>query len=253
MVKPQFIKEIRSAGIVKQKFEPVILREKIVKNQSTITLAKKLLEGVVQKGTATNLKNSVYKIAGKTGTAQIAQNNKGYNKSNYKASFVGYFPADNPRYSCIVVINNPTKGVYYGGSIAGPVFKEIADKVYATRLMADSIVQPDSVPAYKITEAAGSYYDIAYLLKNSKLKFEHAEESDYIRIQTKDSATIVKPLILSGKNMPELIGMGARDAIYILESAGVKVKIIGKGKVKKQSIIPGATIKRGTLCVIELG
>ena len=73
-------------------------------------------------------------IAGKTGTAQIAQNNAGYNKSNYKASFSGYFPAEDPKYSMIVVINNPSKGVYYGGSIAGPVFKEVADKVYSTRL-----------------------------------------------------------------------------------------------------------------------
>lgn len=252
MVKPQFIKEIRAAGLVTQKFEPVILKDKIVKNQSTIDQARKLLEGVVQKGTATNLKNSVFKIAGKTGTAQIAQNNKGYNKSNYKASFVGYFPADNPKYSCIVVINNPTKGVYYGGSIAGPVFKEIADKVYATRMMPDTIAT-DSLPQYEIREAAGSYYDLAYLLKYSKLKFEQSDMTDYIKIQTEDSSTVVKPLICNGKTMPELIGMGARDAVYILETAGIRVKVIGKGKVKKQSVPPGMAVKKGTLCVIELG
>lgn len=252
MVKPQFIKEIRAAGLVTQKFEPVILKDKIVKNQSTIDQARKLLEGVVQKGTATNLKNSVFKIAGKTGTAQIAQNNKGYNKSNYKASFVGYFPADNPKYSCIVVINNPTKGVYYGGSIAGPVFKEIADKVYATRMMPDTIAT-DSLPQYEIREAAGSYYDLAYLLKYSKLKFEQSDMTDYIKIQTEDSSTVVKPLICNGKTMPELIGMGARDAVYILETAGIRVKVIGKGKVKKQSVPPGIAVKKGTLCVIELG
>lgn len=252
MVKPQFIKEIRSAGIVTQKYEPVILKDKIVKNQSTIDQARKLLEGVVQKGTATNLKNSVFRIAGKTGTAQIAQNNKGYNKSNYKASFVGYFPADNPKYSCIVVINNPTKGVYYGGSIAGPVFKEIADKVYATRMMPDSIAT-DSLPQYQIKQAAGSYHDLAYLLKYSKLRFEQSDMTDYIKIQTVDSATVVKPLISNGKTMPELTGMGARDAVYILESAGIRVKVIGKGKVKKQSITPGMAVKKGTVCVIELG
>jgi cell division protein FtsI (penicillin-binding protein 3) len=252
MVKPQFIKEIRSAGLVTQKFEPVILKEKIVKNQSTIDQARKLLEGVVQKGTATNLKNSVFKIAGKTGTAQIAQNNKGYNKSNYKASFVGYFPAENPKYSCIVVINNPTKGVYYGGSIAGPVFKEIADKVYATRMMPDTIVT-DSLFHFEIKQAAGSYHDLAYLLKYSKLKFEQSDMTDYIKIQTEDSTTVVKPLVNNGNTMPEIIGMGARDAVYILESAGIKVQVIGKGKVKKQSISPGMVFKKGTVCVIELG
>lgn len=251
MVKPQLIREIRSAGLVTQKFEPVILKDKMVKNQSTIDQVHKLLEGVVQKGTATNLKNSVFKIAGKTGTAQIAQNNKGYNKSNYKASFAGYFPAENPKYSCIVVINNPTKGIYYGGSIAGPVFKEIADKVYATRLMPDSVVS-DTMPKHELKYAAGDYHDIAYLLRPTSLRV-NVQDADYIRIETKDSATVVKPLEFSGKIMPDLLGMGARDAVYLLESAGIRVKVIGKGKVKKQSISPGIAIKRGAACVIELG
>lgn len=252
LVKPQFIKEIRTAGLTTQTFGPVVLKEKIVKNQHSIDQLKKLLENVVQKGTATNLKNPVYKIAGKTGTAQIAQNNKGYNKSNYKASFCGYFPADNPKYSCIVVINNPTKGVYYGGSIAGPVFKEIADKVYATRLSPDKI-KTDSIPTYNIEHATGSYSDIAYLLKYSSLNLEQMKDSDYIRIETVDSSTVVKPLVIQDERMPEVIGMGARDAIFLLESAGVNVKIIGKGKVKKQSIIPGMAIKKGVNCIIELG
>lgn len=252
LVKPQFIKEIRTAGLATQTFGPVILKEKIIKNQSSIDQLKKLLENVVEKGTATNLRNPVYKIAGKTGTAQIAQNNKGYNKSNYKASFCGYFPADNPKYSCIVVINNPTKGVYYGGSIAGPVFKEIADKVYATRLSPDQI-KTDSIPTYNIKQATGSYNDIAYLLKYSSLKLEQMKDSDYIRIETVDSNTVVKPLVMQDERMPEVIGMGARDAIFLLESAGVNVKIIGKGKVKRQSIIPGMAIKKGVSCIIELG
>lgn len=252
MVKPQFIKEIKLAGITTKKFEPIILKDKIVKNQSTIDQVKKLLEGVVQKGTATNLKNPVFKIAGKTGTAQIAQNNKGYNKSNYKASFVGYFPADDPKYSCIVVINNPTKGVYYGGSIAGPVFKEISDKVYATRLMPDTL-KTDSIPQYNIQKASGSTNDIAWLLKYSKLRFEMADNPDYIRIETADSVTAVKPLIVANHKMPEVIGMGARDAVFLLESAGVRVKITGKGKVRKQSILPGVAVKKGDHCIIELG
>lgn len=252
MVKPQFIKEIRAAGIVTQKFEPIVLKEKIVSNQNSIDQLKKLLESVVEKGTATNLRNSVYKIAGKTGTAQIAQNNKGYNKSNYKASFAGYFPADNPKYSCIVVINNPTKGVYYGGSIAGPVFKEIADKVYATRLTPDQ-KGIDSIPSNNIDKASGSFNDLAYLLKYSNLNLEQMKDSEYIKIETIDSVTVVKPLVITDDKMPEVIGMGARDAIFLLESAGIKVKIVGKGKVRKQSILPGMAIKRGVNCIIELG
>lgn len=252
LVKPQFIKEFRSAGQTTKKFEPVILKEKIVNNPGTIEKARKLLEDVVQKGTATNLRNNVYKIAGKTGTAQIAQGNKGYNKSNYKASFVGYFPADDPKYSCIVVINNPTKGVYYGGSIAGPVFREIADKVYATRLSPDS-VKTDSLIMPQIATSTGNYHDIAYLLKYSKVRFEEAAGSDFVKVETKDSVTRVTPLIVSESKMPEVIGMGARDAIWLLESSGIRVKVVGKGKVKKQSILPGMAIKPGSSCIIELG
>jgi cell division protein FtsI (penicillin-binding protein 3) len=252
MVKPQFIKEISHAGLTTQKFEPIVLKESIVKNKSTIVAAKKLLEDVVQKGTATNLKNSVYKIAGKTGTAQIAQNDKGYNKSNYKASFAGYFPADDPKYSCIVVINNPSKGIYYGGSIAGPVFKEIADKVYSTRLISDSIKNPQLQP-YKVEDASGDYNDLAYLLKYAPIKMERNENVSYIKIESKDSTVTVKPVVNNGETMPDVIGMGARDAMYILESSGVRVRISGKGKVKRQSIQPGMTIRKGTSCLIELG
>ncbi len=250
MVKPQFIKEIRSSGLLTRKFETVVLKDKIVKNQGAIDQMRKLLEGVVERGTATNLRNPIFKIAGKTGTAQIAQNNKGYNKSNYKASFAGYFPADNPKYSCIVVINNPTKGIYYGGSIAGPVFKEIADKVYATRLSPDETVK-ENLPVNTIKNASGSSREIAYLLKHSSLNLPN--DSDYIKIETDDTITMVRSLVLLDDKMPEVIGMGARDAVYVLESAGLNVKILGKGKVRKQSIIPGTVYKRGSNCIIELG
>jgi cell division protein FtsI (penicillin-binding protein 3) len=252
MVKPLFIKEIRTAGITTQKFEPVVLKENIVKNQSTIVQIKKLLQNVVETGTATNLKNSVYKIAGKTGTAQIAQNSGGYNKSNYKASFAGYFPADNPKYSCIVVINNPQKGVYYGGSIAGPVFKEIADKVYATRLLLNK-PEVDSVPYIFAEQSAGLTNDLNYLINKFKLKLNSSTDSYYSRIVFKDSTTKIETVPVEDNRMPTVLGMGARDAVYLLESNGVQVKIIGRGKVIRQSLAPGSTIKRGTHCTIELG
>lgn len=252
LVKPQFIKEIRTTGEPTQVFTPIVLKDKIVKNQSSIDQVKNLLEGVVQHGTATNLKNSIFKIAGKTGTAQIAQNNKGYNKSNYKASFVGYFPADDPKYSCIVVINNPTKGIYYGGSIAGPVFKEIADKVYATRMI-NSSKATDSIPDGTIKLIAGSASDLHWLLRNSNFHMDNTLTADYMVIKCSDSATNIKALTVAEDRMPDLFGMGARDAVYLLESAGIRVKITGKGKVKRQSISPGMLLKRGSSCFIELG
>ncbi|NTW32977.1 MAG: penicillin-binding protein 2, partial [Bacteroidetes bacterium] len=138
LVKPVFVEEIRNLGKTVEKFNPIVLKESICSKATALT-AKSLLEGVVENGTGKSLKNPLYKIAGKTGTAQLAMNNKGYgNKESgnvsYKASFAGYFPADAPKYSCIVVVNSPSKGAYYGGAVAAPVFKEIADRVFAKQL-----------------------------------------------------------------------------------------------------------------------
>jgi len=253
MVKPQFVKEIRMAGETVQTFEPVILNPSIVKNKETITQIQSLLQRVVEKGTATNLRNPVYKIAGKTGTAQIAQNNAGYNKSNYKASFVGYFPADNPKYSMIVVINNPSKGVYYGGSIAGPVFKEVADKVYATRLD-PNIKKTDTMPASLPVFAAGNSKDIRLLLKEFNLPWTGDQgESDYIALAGTDSTLKILPRPVIEAKIPDVTGMGARDAVYLLESAGLKVQVLGKGQVKRQSLPAGSKVNKGSNCIIELG
>ena len=134
MVKPKFAKALMYHGDVVKTFDTEVLKQSIC-SRSTLRKVKKMLEGVVERGTARNLKNENYKIAGKTGTAQIASLETGYtvkSKISYQASFAGYFPADNPKYSCIVVVNAPSRNVYYGNLVAGPVFKEIADKVYAT-------------------------------------------------------------------------------------------------------------------------
>lgn len=131
MVRPKFVKEIRDAGKVIKRFDTEIIAESICSDK-TIKLAHKYLESVVDSGTAKIIKNPIYKIAGKTGTAQIAKPGGGYLKK-YNASFVGYFPADNPMYSCVVLINKPDGGSYYATKVAAPVFKEVADKVYATR------------------------------------------------------------------------------------------------------------------------
>jgi cell division protein FtsI (penicillin-binding protein 3) len=115
-------------------FSPEVISTSIC-SRSTLRKVKEVLEGVVEQGTAMNLKNPRYKIAGKTGTAQVAKGAKGYKhggRVSYSASFAGYFPADDPKYSCIVVVNSPSNSVYYGNVVAGPIFKEISDKVYAT-------------------------------------------------------------------------------------------------------------------------
>ena len=252
MVKPQFVREIRSEGEVIEAFAPVVLLPSITKNPETIAQARSLLEGVVQRGTATHLRNPVYTIAGKTGTAQIAQGSAGYNKSNYKASFAGYFPAEDPLYSMIVVINNPSKGVYYGGSIAGPVFKEVADKVYATRLKIvpkkDSTLK--SVPLY----ASGNTKELQTLYKSMQLPLpDSAYLYEWAHYARRDDAIEAKGVKVEEGNVPDVRGLGARDALYLLEAAGLKVKMSGKGRVKRQSVTPGSKIMRGSKCILELG
>ncbi|MBW6490193.1 MAG: transpeptidase family protein [Lentimicrobium sp.] len=253
LVKPLLVREIRSAGEVIDTFEPVVLSQSITKKTESIAMARSLLEGVVEKGTATHLKNPVYKIAGKTGTAQIAQDNAGYNKSNYKASFVGYFPAEDPKYSMIVVINKPSKGVYYGGSIAGPVFKEVADKVYSTRLDITPRINDTLINRPQLF-ASGNSKELITLFKSVNASVPgNLDEGDWIACRKLNEVTETKAIEISEGIIPDVKGMGARDAFYLLESTGIKVQVTGKGKVRKQSIPAGTKVVKGSTCVIELG
>jgi cell division protein FtsI (penicillin-binding protein 3) len=133
MVRPRFAREIRNNGKLEWTFPTEVIDQSIC-SRSTLKIARQILEGVVDNGTATNLKNSRFKIAGKTGTTQMYNRRTGYKEKSYQASFVGYFPADKPKYSCIVVIYSPRNFIYHGAHVAGPVFYEIASKVFATDL-----------------------------------------------------------------------------------------------------------------------
>ncbi|MBC8147081.1 MAG: PASTA domain-containing protein, partial [Bacteroidetes bacterium] len=252
MIKPMFVSQIKQTGNTMKIYEPVVLNEAIC-SPKTIKKAQIMLEGAVENGTGSNLKNPIYKIAGKTGTAQIAVGSGGYNKTNYKASFVGYFPADNPKYSCIVVINNPTSGIYYGSSVAGPVFKEIADKVYATELEIqknhDTLKVENTIPLVK----AGNQDDLLKIY--SKLDFETSRSNpsaNWVFASADKNLVKLQTKRIKYGFVPDVSGMGAKDAMFLLEDLGLKVKMIGKGKVKKQSIIPGAKIIAGTSIIIEL-
>ena len=255
MVKPLFVKEIRKLGKVIETFNPVVLKDSFC-SKNTIALAKSLLEGVVENGTGRSLKNSVYKIAGKTGTAQVAKGNKGYGDEgaiNYKASFVGYFPADNPKYSCIVVVNSPSKGAYYGAAVAAPVFKEIADRVYATHLnihqqTRDTIIDVP-IPFVK----AANQKDLYTIYK----QLDFAALSQNPNAEWVSSTVFSKDVMLKEKSfkygyVPDVIGMGLKDAIFLMESSGLKVKITGKGKVIKQNIAAGTIAKKGDVVELEL-
>ncbi len=254
MMKPQFVKEISKNGQTVKKIEPVILNEKLC-SQKTINIMKALMEGVVKRGTASNLRTSKYQIAGKTGTAQVAQGSSGYNKKDYSASFVGYFPADNPKYSCIVVINKPSQGRYYGGDVAGEVFKSIADRLYATRLNIedknDATKKIKSLPELQ----KGKINDIEQICQFLSIPFEKENTKDEWVIAKSEEGERFRLTNFENKKgiVPNLKGMNLKDAAYILESAGLKFNVRGgKGHVKRQSISPGKSIKQGRKITLTL-
>jgi cell division protein FtsI (penicillin-binding protein 3) len=251
MMKPLFVKEITEAGRTEKQFNPVVINSSIASRRS-IAKAQEMLIGVVENGTARHLQNSAYKIAGKTGTAQIAAGSAGYNKSDYKASFVGYFPADNPKYSMIVVISNPRAGVYYGSYIAAPVFREIADKVYSTSLE----IQPENIWASHHIEnpriIAGRRSDLITTFKNLNYPVTSAGEGEWATVRIDPDTVKVNNRIIQNDKIPNVLGMSARDATYILERLGLRVNINGIGIVRRQSPNPGANINQNEEITLHL-
>jgi cell division protein FtsI (penicillin-binding protein 3) len=243
MMRPRFVTAVLKNGNVIKTFDKEIIVNSIA-SRSTIRKAKSMMEGVVEHGTATNLKNSTYKIAGKTGTAQIAKGKAGYRKSgiSYQASFVGYFPADHPLYSCIVVVNSPSNGVYYGNIVAGTVFKEIADKVYSTTYYRDYKIADKKDRKRTAPEAGNGYKeDIDEVLGEFDVKYRgRSADEDWVVTREKGDTVRISSLKLQKGVVPDVRGMSLRDAIYVLENAGLKVSYRGKGKVMRQSPQHGA-------------
>jgi cell division protein FtsI (penicillin-binding protein 3) len=252
MVKPHFVKEVRKAGQPVTSFEPQVINQRIASKEA-IAMAKTMLEAVVDHGTGSVLKNPIYKVAGKTGTAQVAQNRGGYNKTNYKGSFVGYFPADNPKYSCIVVINNPTVGGYYGGTISAPVFREIADRIYATDPEVGMNWTDTTHSIRSNPMLAGNTKDIQYLTKWLGYAMGVPNNQDWITQVTDSVGTRNASVAYGPQTIPSVIGMGASDAVYRLEKLGVKVQINGVGLVKQQSLPAGSKFLPGMPVLLSLG
>lgn len=228
MVKPMFVKELRRGNVIEKTFQTEIVNQKIA-SQTTLNKLRKVMENVVVRGTAENIYSPRFSMAGKTGTAKKfiprVKNKKGeyeggyYSNEKYVASFAGFFPVENPKYSCIVVIHEPKKEKgYYGATVAAPVFKEIAQKIYAT--------SPEDE-----------------ILKNNEVKFA-AIEKDYKKfdqIQSKEYSQV-----------PNLQGMTGMDAVSLLENMGLKVKLSGVGKVEYQSIKMGERVIKGSTIILKL-
>jgi cell division protein FtsI (penicillin-binding protein 3) len=260
MVRPMFVKEIRQHGRTVKVFEPEVINPAIC-SKKTIDKARRMMEGVVQNGTAKTLAATTYKVAGKTGTAQIAKGGvyKMEGKASYQASFVGYFPADNPKYSCIVVINAPSGDAYYGGVVAGPVFKEIADKVYSNSLeIYKEINHFEPKYAVKAPRIQSGYQpELQTVLSTLKIKTAGTAAGEWATGTTKDSLFVqlnsskVETDLKKGV-MPNVVGMSVKDALYLLENHGLNVRIKGSGVINRQSLQAGVRFTKGTQVTLEL-
>ena len=260
MVKPRFVSAVAYHGDIMKEFPTEVITTSI-SSRSTVSKARKMLEGVVENGTATNLRNANYSIAGKTGTAQIANEKYGYRQGSsvsYQASFVGYFPADNPLFSCIVVVNAPSNSIYYGNLVAGPVFREIADKVYSKYFYRfHDAARDEQAPAVRLAiaqpEIGGGYgEDVIRTIRDLKLNIRNMPSSEWIMARRVNDTIRLRPLIMEDGVIPDIRGMSLRDALYLLENSGWHVKYSGSGRVTKQSPAGGSRLKSGATVYIEL-
>ena len=258
MVSPRLVNAITEDGHVVKRFKTETVNNKICSDK-TLRLVRQALEGVVEEGTGSMMKNPNYKIAGKTGTAQVAMKNSGYSDSkggrDYLATFVGYFPADNPKYTCIVAIKTyfgpGSYNTYYGASLAAPAFKAIADQIYAmdvnwqTTIPNERTMPVTSVKGGNIKQIRTATEQLAI---NTSL---HRRDKGWGTTTTDSTFVDIKTLHTENE-MPSVIGMSLKDALYVLESKGLKVGFSGKGKVIQQSVKAGSPIPAGSSVYLTL-
>jgi len=251
MVKPQFVTEIQEGGKTIGQFGTEVINPQIA-SPKTIQLARQLMEGVVLEGTARRLGNIHFKTAGKTGTAKISGSH-GYEKGAYNSTFIGYFPADNPQYTCIVVIQRPSENGYYGGTVAGPVFKEIAAKVYATSLAFKLNIPDTASVKMPLSGQVTDYSDLQTIVDSLGI-----ESDDFLQDEKWASLIIsahkaeFEAVDFNEKYVPNLKGMKAKDAIYLAESLGLQASLNGRGSVRSQSLKAGSPLKKGDKINLKL-
>lgn len=253
MMKPMFVEAIAENGEYKTKFKPKVLKNSICSDE-TVGKLQACLEGVVKNGTGRRLRSKQYNFAGKTGTAKAADKNKGYAHRVYRASFAGYFPAENPKYSCIVVVSEP-KGRYYGGSVAGPVFREIADCVYNTDLSLEIAQNNEEIKSPQVPDLLnGLVNETKAVCGELGIDVDQSDvKGDWVKTVERENSVNLEPRMVVEEEMPNVLGMGASDAIYLIEKSGMKSKMKGVGKVRKQFPEPGARCRKGQLVYLDLG
>src|SRR6266496_803385 len=255
MVKPYLVNSIKADGNIIKEFQPAILSEKICK-PGIVNDAKQCMEMVVREGTGKPaFANMPFAVAGKTGTAHVADGNIKYDDGVYQATFIGYFPADQPEYTCIVVIRTkPHAFLHYGGQVAAPVFREIATKLYA------NFIIPNKPANYAFVKDSSAYFyagdtrDIKNVFSKLDVVYkDSARQNNWTHVYAQNAVPVIKGNAVQQKMMPNVTGMGLKDALYLLENIGVKVVARGKGKIVNQSIPAGTPLTKGWTIYIELG
>jgi len=252
MVKPVLVTEVRTGDVSKERFGTEVINKKIASHE-TIDTVKSLLEGVVKRGTARRaFYGTPYQVAGKTGTAKIVKDGR-YTR-DYNASFVGYFPADDPKYTCIVAINKPTEEGYYGGVVAAPAFREIADKIYSTSLVLDLKYETKYGRADEpVRNNPVNYSDLKDIYSSLDINtVDYLHNDPWAIAQLNNEIIELESVEFSLHHIPNVKGMNAKDAVYLLENMGVKTKLSGRGMVKSQSIKAGTQLKKGQTINLKL-
>jgi len=253
MMKPYLVNSVMQDGKLIKEFKPTVVLDSIC-SKTTLEQLKTCLEGVVISGTAKSLQSPFFSFAGKTGTAQVANGNKGYTEHIYQASFAGYFPANDPKYSCIVVIKNkPFAARYYGALVAGPVFREIANKLFT--------VDAELYANYKHTVFTdstnavwkGSAKDFNTIAKQVKSKIvDTGKKGEWSTVHANRNQVQSNHWRVESGTMPDLKGFGLKDALELLEKQQLQVIATGKGKVVGQSILPGTAVQRRQTVYLNL-
>jgi cell division protein FtsI (penicillin-binding protein 3) len=257
MMKPYIVQRTERYGDVIKEFRPTVVKRNIA-SKSTIVKAKELLKEVVKSGTAEGIRSANFNMAGKTGTAQLNYHKFRASKGiRHQAGFCGFFPAEAPVYSCIVVVSEPERGGYHGAEVAAPVFRAIAEKCFAMKAELHAPINQNKPNTLKVNQLptydAGSKDDLKASLRWLNLPYQpDADLNDWTVIVAKDSTGLaLQNRAVGDKAIPSVVGMGLKDAMYLLENRGCKVRVEGVGKVRRQSLTPG-TRANGQTCVLFL-
>ena len=260
MMKPYLVNSVRELGVDVKTFSPKVLVEKICSDETLGKLKSCMLDVVESEhGTAHSLQTSMYSFSGKTGTAVTALDNKGYNKANkiYQSAFIGYFPSDKPKYTIAVVIQNTNESkLAYGGVVAGPVFREVADKIFASNLSNQEFFKSPTISDSSTYNYYGLKNDVNKILSVLNMPYLDSVAAGFWRsINMYDNKVILNAMnnpSAQSALTPKVVGLGLKDAVYMLENYGLKVTAAGRGKVIYQSLAEGTPFTKGETINIQL-